>query len=182
MFYPECMVAADSRHAFLRMLLPHDQITYWIGAIMREAAQLELTCALMTKAIVQGDVAERESLDSRPDLSLGNVATKLPSLLEREDIRGVAPELAQEILGWSEAKLSNLNLRRNRIAHDVVTGDGRGTGAVRFGSSQVFSHEEREPVTEVSLIELQHELEQARVEAEDLWSRAHRAWRHGVTE
>lgn len=175
------MVAADSPYAFLRMLSPHDQLTYWIGAIMREAAQLELTCMLMAKAIAQGDLAAREALDSGRDLTLGLLATKLPSLVKREGIHRVAPDLAQEIMGWSEAKLSGLHLRRNRIAHDVVTGDGRGTGAVRFGSSQVFSREDRESVTEGSLIEFRRELERATAEAEDLWSRAERAWRQGVT-
>lgn len=168
------MVAADSPYAFLRTLHPHDQVTYWIGAIMREGAQLEMTCMLMLRAVLHSDHAQLAKLNR--DLTLGQVIRRIGLLMEEEQIREAAPDLAEEILTWTQHDLDGIDKRRNRVAHDVVSGDGTGRGAVRYGSAEVFSRGPREQVTERMLISLYEELLELTKTAEDLWSRAERAW------
>lgn len=164
------MAAIHEGYEFLEPLRPHDRITWWIGAVARESAQLELTCALIATALQQQG---NTTVTVKKDPTLGRAIRELKVLCARDDIRSVAPSNADEIRDWA-SDLESLSDQRNRIIHDVVASSW--DSYIAFGSADALSDAGR-PVTERDLAALRRDIEEAARRGEKLWSRADQEWR-----
>jgi len=167
------MASIHEGYEFLEPLHPFDRITWWIGAVARESAQLELTCALIATALQQQG---KTRVTAEKDKTLGHAIRELKKLCVRCDIRSVAPSSADEILAWASG-LEPLSNRRNRTMHDVVAWSR--DGHIAFGSADALSDAGR-PVTESDLATLRRDIERVTRRGEDLWSRADQEWRPRV--
>lgn len=167
------MVDRDGPYGFLWHLRPDDRVTWWIGAIARESAQVEFTAGLILGAI---DRAASGTIPTK-DPTLGAVADRVKAAVERHRASCSAPDVALSVIAWAEL-VSGLAERRNRLMHDVIA---RGEdGLVSFGSPLALS-ENGERVTEDRLVSLFRDLEDRAFSGEELWTQVARAWRQDLS-
>lgn len=157
----------------LHLLSEYDQHTWWIGAIAREAAELDFAANLVLRAMLQEHPDQIEALRAKgKDLMAAEVIRRIKRTAETATVPEDDPELPADILAWS----GSLDLEeRNRIIHDLSAASSE--GIVSFDSWQVLSHEYKREITVGYLDEIFTSIQQDRYRGTDLWTRADRAWR-----
>ena len=157
----------------LHLLSEYDQHTWWIGAIGREAAELDFAANLVLRAMLQEHPDQIETLRARgKDLMAADVIRRIKAAAQVVTLPESDSELSADILAWADS----LDLEeRNRMIHDLSAASSE--GIVSFDSWQVLSHDYKRAITVEYLDEVFTTIQQDRYRGTDLWTRADRAWR-----